>query len=332
MKKISLALCIVAFALPLFADDALVLPARVVRFYSIGNYATISKSYDSEWKGQDIKNNMSILNLGAAVEYGINDWISGALQWAPGYNVYSKIDGVDKGTLADAADLFVGAKVQLVGPRAPIQNETFRFAVAPGVKIPLSHPDWEKEYSNSSTKDFLVQAADKHTLGIGGRAYFDYVINEMFFLNLYSQCILYPADVDLKDTGLHGYGSWYALHSTGYAPKLNYGYDLTFEFEPHYSSMLGDGLQISAGLPLTFTMSPKESLSGDTTVPSGYETYAYVPNGATRSLSIGPNVSLFFQKALLPIEVKAGYTFPLTGENTYATDVLLLEFKVYAKL
>ncbi|HTX74182.1 MAG TPA: hypothetical protein VMC79_15230, partial [Rectinemataceae bacterium] len=260
-------------------------------------------------------------------EVGINDWITGAVQWAPGYNVYSKIDGMDKATLADAADLFVGAKLQIVGPKAPVQNETFRFAVAPGVKIPLSSPDWVTEATNAGTgKDFLAGGADKHTFGFGGRGYFDYVINEMFFLNLYTQFIYYPLAVDFKNANITAAGTWATIHAgdSTYNPTIMYGYDLTLEFEPHFNTMISDGLELEAGVPVTYTMSPKEDVSGDTYA-------AYTPNPDTNLLTVGPNVSLFFQKTFLPIEVKVGYTLPLMGKNTESVNTLLLELKVYAK-
>ncbi|HTX71829.1 MAG TPA: hypothetical protein VMC79_03300, partial [Rectinemataceae bacterium] len=131
MKKVLLIALVAALVIPVFADDALVMPAQVFRTYITGAYATVNNAYDNDGKTVDISSNaVTVFNMGAALEVGINDWITGAVQWAPGYNVYSKIDGKDKANLADSADLFVGAKLQIVGPKVPVQNETFRFAVA----------------------------------------------------------------------------------------------------------------------------------------------------------------------------------------------------------
>lgn len=330
MKKALLGLFMLALVLPaVFADDALVMPAKVIRTYITGAYASITKAYDNDGKAQDIGNDVTVVNLGAAVEYGVTDWITGAVQWAPGYNVYSKIKNQDKASLADAADLFVGAKLQIVGPKAPVQNESIRFAVAPGVKIPLSSPDWAKQYSNlTSGSTFLAQAADRHTLGVGGRAYFDYVINEMFFLNLYSQFIFYPSTVKVKDSGVQANATVAGVQTIipTYDPTLKYGYDLTLEFEPHFSTMLSDGLELSAGLPLTYEMIPATTLAGDTV-----SAVAFAADPDKNILTIGPNASLFFQKTFLPIEIKAGYMLPLMGKNNEATNTIVLQLKAYAK-
>jgi hypothetical protein len=329
MKKAFFSLCLIALVLPLFADDALVMPAKVIRTYIVGAYADITKQYDSDGKSQDLSNDVTAINLGGAVEYGVNDWITGAVQWAPGYFVYSKISGDDKATLADAADLFVGAKLQIIGPKAPVQNESIRLAFAPGVKIPLSSPDWAKQAQNYGSGDtYLGMPADRHTLGIGGRAYFDYVLNDKVFLNLYSQFIFYPTAVKAVDASLADYitvgMTRLATSDPSYDPSLKYGYDLTLEFEPHFNTMISDGLQFESGLPITLTMSPARSASNDT-----YDVYS--SEEASNLLTVGPNVSLFFQKTFLPLELKLGYSLPLMGKNESATNTVVLELKAYAK-
>ena len=49
---------------------------------------------------------------------------------------------------------------------------------------------------------------DKHTLGVGARAYFDYVLNEMIYINLYGEFIYYPMTVKLDTTN---YFNWAAV-------------------------------------------------------------------------------------------------------------------------
>jgi hypothetical protein len=201
--------------------------------------------------------------------------------------------------------------------------------VAPGVKFPLGKVDWEKQATNyGAGDDFLAQAADKHTLGAGGRVYFDYVINEMFFLNLYSEFIYYPMAVDIIDTSVQGYGTVKTVQGgdPAYNPTVKYGYDLTLEFEPHFGMMIGDGLKLSAGVPVTYTMAPESEVSGDT-----YSAVGFATTPAESLLTVGPNASLFFQKAALPFEVKLGYTLPLMGENSNATNTIVLQLKAYAK-
>jgi hypothetical protein len=336
MKKVLLSLCIAALALPLFADDALVLPSRVIRTYLVGVYANVPNEYDLDSKKQSLDNKISLFNLGAAVEYGVNDWISAAVQWVPGYYVASKIDGVDGATLADAADLFVGAKLQIVGPKAPVQNDTIRFAFAPGVKIPLSKPDYEKEFeSYMKGDDYLAKSADKHLFAFGGRGYFDYVINEMFFLNLYSEFLYYPGSIKAEDASVTDYGTVLGsrAYDPNYDPSLKYGYDLTLEFEPHFNTMVSEGLEFGAGLPFTYTASPGVSVSDDSLdVYSNEAQPVYAETQSSHLLNLGPYVSLFFQKSFIPLEFKVGYTFPLLGKNESAANRLLFELKAYAKL
>lgn len=339
MKRTLVALCIAVLALPLFADDALVLPARVIRTYFVGAYASASKGYDSDGKSYSLSSatdsydSIKAFNLGLAVEYGINDWISGAVQWVPGYFVASKVESDAFGnatpSLADAADLFMGAKVQIVGEKAPVQSNKVRFAFAPGIKVPLSKPDWSKEVENiAAQKDFLFNQADKHTFAIGGRGFFDYIVNEQIFLNLYSQFLFYPGSVKVADSGLYGNQvvSGYQAFYPNYDPSLKYGYDLTLEFEPHYSTMVSDGIEFEAGLPLTYTYSPAPTVSDDT--HNAFD--GKFPD--SKFLTLGPNVTLFFQKAPLPIEVEMGDYIPLAGKNTPATNSFFLELKVYAKI
>jgi hypothetical protein len=129
-----------------FADDALVMPAHVGRVYMTNTYAFANGSYDKDGKYTDFGSGngaYKAYNMGFALEYGVTDWITGAVQWAPGWNVWSDMDislsplSTSKININGVYDIFVGAKLQIVGEKAPVQNSLFRFAVAPGVKIPL---------------------------------------------------------------------------------------------------------------------------------------------------------------------------------------------------
>jgi len=120
-----------------FADDALVMPARVGRVYMTNSYAFANGEYDKDGNYDDYESGygaFKLYNMGFAVEYGITDWITGAVQWAPGWNVWSDMDrtGMDA-NINGLYDIFVGAKIQIVGEKAPVQNSMFRFAVAPGI-------------------------------------------------------------------------------------------------------------------------------------------------------------------------------------------------------
>ena len=316
MKKMLLIMLLAAIALPLFADDALVLPAQVLRLYVAPTYAFADKGFDPDGKLQDLgagSGKISIFDIGFAAEFGVTNWLTAAVQWVPGWTLYSKLDSIYPGpadyNVNGVNDIFAGAKIQILGDKGLVENKVIRLALAPGVKIPLPDVDWDKQLANYlGGKDATLTSIAKHAWGLGARAYFDYVINEMFFINLYSQYIMYFKRTD-------------AAYQVG-MPKgdLEYGYDLTFELEPHFTYMIADGLKFGAGLPVTYKMNPAIKYNGtEITDSDGY------------TLSLSPNVSLFLMKFFLPLEFKASYAFPLMGKNSYAINSFTLQVKAYLK-
>jgi hypothetical protein len=135
------------------------------------------------------------------------DWISLAAQWTPGWVGWSDVDqnlGSDSTVNANGvSDLFAGVAVQIVGKNAPVASGIFRAAVAPGVKIPFSGLDALEQYENWKKGDPVTAAnPDKHSLGVGGRAYFDYIpglLNKRLVFNLYSEFIGYPVKSKIRD-------------------------------------------------------------------------------------------------------------------------------------
>jgi hypothetical protein len=319
MRKVLVFLLLAAIAIPIFADDALVLPAGVLRLYVVPVYAMADKMYDNSGKAQDIAfglatAKLSLFNLGFAAEYGVTDWMSAALQWTPGWYAWSdlaltpslpvnfNVNGYD--------DLFAGAKIQIVGEKGLVENKQFRFAVAPGVKIPLADVDWEQQQKNLvAGDDTTITSLAKHALGVGARGYFDYVIDDMFFVNLYSEYIYLFERKNVETNP-------FSLTKE----NINWGYELTFEIEPHFQTMIADGIQFEAGLPLTYTTTPTQQVNG-----------VDVPDSDTALLSIRPNVSVFFLKSPIPIEAKLQYALPIMGKNTFNISAIDLELRAYLK-
>ena len=291
MRKILLfGLALLLLGSGLFADDAKVMPMMVGRVYAVPTFSYAPGSFDSDGKYHSFDDgSVRLFNLGFALEYGIINWITAAVQWTPGWTPWSNLEGAtgsDKTNVNGVADLFVGAKLQILGEKAPVQTDTFRFAIAPGVIIPLPGPDFEDELKNMAKgDDATLSSMDNHVFGAGARVYFDYIINEHFFINLYNETIIYPVKKDLDKAGPNlmmakaGFGSQLsAFAGMGFDPLLgqiagdlnnvsgevNYKYRLTFEIEPQYSTNLGKGLIFSAGLPINYRFSPAYdySLSG----------------------------------------------------------------------
>ncbi|HRY73031.1 MAG TPA: hypothetical protein P5165_07395 [Spirochaetia bacterium] len=318
MKKLFAVLLLVALALPVFADDAQTLPAGVLRTYITTAYAFGDQGFNPDGDKVDAME-LKALNLGTAIEYGVNDWISAGIQWAPGWNVWSETDYAlgagNTGLVNGIYDLFVGAKIQVVGSKAPISNDKVRFAVTPGVKIPLGGADFTKEYENIlAGEDAIISDPDKHAWAVGGRASFDYVINEMFFANLFCEYIKY---FEVKDALVSPTPA--ALEDLAKADYA-YGYTLKLEAEPHFETPLGGG-KLGIGVPVSYSMWPATEKDGVEMAakPEGY------------SLSISPSASYFFMAGPLPLEVKLGYTLPLMGESTPAYNTAVFQLKSYLK-
>lgn len=321
MRKLLTLLLVLAILAPAFADDAKVLPKGVFRTYFVFASDASDQAYGSDGEKQDSAE-MSSLSLGVAVEYGVTDQISAAIQWTPAYIFNSKIDpsplagGIPPFVpplpgdvnFDGLADLFVGAKVQILGPDGFVPNEAMRFALALGALIPLDNPDWDEETTAAlGGDDYKISSPSNQAVGLGFRLYFDYILSEMFFLNLYNETIFYlpteQASILAPTTEV----------------EYKYGYKATFEFEPHFEYPLGDGFTVSAGLPATFVMTPEVVEDG---VGDGLPTYI---------LKLNPNVSAFIMTPILPIEVKASYAFPLLGKNTSASSTLVFQLKAYLK-
>lgn len=362
MKKLlSLSLILLALGSMAFAEDAKVMPMMVGRVYFAPTFAFAVGGYDSDGKYQSLgsgEGSMKALNLGFALEYGVIDWITAALQWAPGWTVWSDVDkkvpftmGVSGPVSSDSsvngngpADIFLGAKVQIIGEKAPIKSTMFRFAVGPGVKIPLPATDMKEQFENARDGDAVTAAnGDYHVFGTGLRIYFDYLINEHFFINLYNETLFYPIKGDLKNAGYGEYApialGGQIVRSQGLqlaglpdvepAVEVNYGYDLTFEAEGVYTTSIAQGISLSAGLPVNYKLTPghKYSFDWDTTGNPTMDAtikgiYASLPaalqlkdQDPSHLLTVKPNVSVFITKTPMPLEFKLTYTAPVWGKN-----------------
>jgi len=327
MKKALILLLLAAFVLPVFADDALVMPKGVFRFWVAPNYGMADKKFDDDGKKVDIdiptvavSDGVKFFNLALALEYGVTDWITAAVQWVPGWTLWSTMGFDDvvipgpttlylsQATLGSFGDLFVGAKVQIVGPKAPVQNSDMRFAAAAGVKVPMPGAGQINFPGDFLVNESVVMAEiDHHLWGMGVRLYYDYIINPNFFINLYNETILYPEQKVKKSVNF------------GDDSKVAYGYDLTFELEPQYQMPLDNGIILKAGLPFTYAMAPETKIDG-----TGQDNASYL-------FSIGPNVAAFFTKAFLPFELELQYKLPLMGKTSFAMHVVSLQGKFYLK-
>jgi hypothetical protein len=352
-KTLLLGLVLILAAGAVFADDAKAMPKMVGRLWLAPTFAFAPAAYDTDGDYEsydDGEGALKFLNLGFALEYGIIDWITAAIQWAPGVNVWSDVDKDELGTgtknLDGVADLFVGAKIQIAGEKAPLKTDRLRFAIGPGVKIPLPGQDFEDQVKNVQTGDTVTAAnLDNHVFGVGTRVYFDYIFNEHFFINLYNETIFYPIEGDVEKSTLGEYMAFLTAKGTGAVmglgganadAKVNYGYDLTFELEPVYSTSLGDsGVTLTAGLPINYKFTPGHSYSvSDDNDNGGIKTALKKTDEAepTHILKVKPNISFFFTKWILPTDIGITYGIPVWGKNSLARHEITLKVKLYFAL
>jgi len=290
MKKLLIfGLALMLMGTALFADDAKVMPMMVGRVYVVPTYSFANGAFDAEGNLQRYKDPVKLFNLGAAVEYGITNWITGAIQWTPGWTPWSDVAPAAKDLLGSLnstsdvntngiADLFIGAKLQLIGEKAPLVDKNLRFSVAPGVIIPFSGPNFEDEFNNVLKSDTAtISNMDNHVFGYGARLYLDFIANEHFFFNFYNETILYPAKLDYNKAGptwagtkaglAQGLGTLAGMvgmadptpllvAGNAVTADINYKYRLTFEIEPQYSTSVGKGVIFSAGLPFNYRYMP----------------------------------------------------------------------------
>ena len=353
----------------LFADDAKVMPLRTGRLSLAPSLTYGVTSFDAGGRRLDNASPLGsgiikVFNFGAALEYGIISWITGAVQWAPGINVWSNVDmdmnlfalsqfGFPSGSSArvyDMGDLFVGAKVQILGKEAPVKTDNFRLAFAPGVKIPLPGPDFKDQFENLQNGYMVtVSTMDNHAVGVGLRSYFDYIINDKFFVNFYNETLFYVTKPDLNKAGLTEYLTSMGVNSNfgpGAVPagmessvegKVNYGMELTFEFEPTFSTPIADGLLFTTSLPITYkTSSGKKyeftgsGVLGDTAVDA---IKGALPDGdRSHSLSIDPGVAIMFYKWFIPMEFELNYKSPVWGMNASSNHTFVFIAKVFFKI
>jgi hypothetical protein len=324
MKKFLVALLFAALVLPIFADDAMVLPTGVFRITTAPSFASESKAYDSSGKLKDT-NAFWANNLGLALEYGANDWISAAIQWAPGWTYASHISGTNDANLNGVYDMFAGAKFQIVGEKAPVQSDTMRFAVATGLVVPFSGPNYADQAKNAAKGDaYTVINDDHHVLGLGGRGYFDYIFTKFFYVNLYTQFIDYPVKGNYEDASLLNYETAQFIKGMGglagpTPSKIDYGYNFTFETEPTFLYPVYDWVSLGGSLPIDFKCAPDQKVDGTAVGHTGWTTW-----------TINPTLEAFFTTAF-PVDLKLQYLIPLAGTNTQATSAFAIQVKTFLK-
>lgn len=323
------------FCFTVRADDALVLPAFAWRFYLIPAWTTVKANFDADGERQAIASGtgrMAVFNLGYAIEYGINRWLTTGLQWSPGTTLSSGLDFPagdpqrrDKACLNDSFDARAGFKLQLLGSKTMdpkratglLQSATLRLALGMGIKFPLSAINWDREAMNFFQNDpYLVQAADKHLVAPIVSLHADYIFirdsKGELFINLYAQYLPYLSKGRYSETSLTRY-----LDPAMADVKVDYGYDFLIELEPRFDRwVIARTLRIGFFLPLRFKATPATELDGISQFNPGY------------GVTVFPTLDLFWLLPKFPVELKIGYQYNVAGRNTPQTHTFAIILRV----
>ncbi|MDR2103896.1 MAG: hypothetical protein LBP42_07330 [Treponema sp.] len=326
MKKKALPLVLGLFCCfaPVFAESARVLPARSFRFETVPCFTLAAYYYGFDRKYARFQKNegaFKTLNLGFSAALGITDWLTAALRWNPGWNIWSQKEQILEPSheilLTGFYDLLAEIKIQIAGPRGLFKMQGLRLALAPEIKIPLPGPNYEEQAAKLERGEpIIMENLDRHIFGLGGRIYFDYLINNMFALTVLGEAIFYPPLLKLKDAGLDEY-----LSAGPYIPAdsmVRYMGDLNLKIGLHFEKALSRSLVFGAGLPLNYLMN------------CGTWYYSYLKNKGTEFLlSLQPNISFFFFQLPIPVNLQFRYSLPLGGENQNAAHAFALSIKIY---
>ncbi|MBN2628758.1 MAG: hypothetical protein JXA95_18995 [Spirochaetales bacterium] len=350
MRKLLISVLLASLAFTAFADDAKVLPSGVLRATFANILINSDSEYDKDGEKQD-SNKLLFDNFGSALEFGVTDIITAAIQWAPGTMVYTDFESATLDAVFTAysipnsskdavftglSDLFAGAKIQVVN------TSDMRFAFAPGAKIPLDSYDAAVEGQAMVDGDSyrVFSQSSTESLGLGGRIYFDWQITEDLFINLYNQTIFYLAnDKYTKDdavTYAANYNGAYAAAIGGGATptvaagiaentatdaisksSFEYPIYLDFEIEPHYDLNLNKTANLSFSVPVKYSMNGKVTVEG-----------TEKDNSDAFLLSVNPGMSFFYMGGF-PFELTANYDYPLAGKNSTTKSVFTFKLKLF---
>jgi hypothetical protein len=312
-------------------DDAFVLPAGAWRVYAVPAWSSVSSTWDGEGVRHEIPEGagrIKAFNLGLALEYGINCWITAGFQWTPGPNLSSSFDfppsdpaGRDRARLDDSFDALLGVKFAIVASPGPssfrseglVRSDRFRLALGTGVRFPLSSVDWEREARRYAAGDtYLPQAVDKHLVAPILGLYADWVVarskRSELFVGFYSQYVPYLSTANWAETSLARY-----LDPALAGVRVDYRYDAYVEVEPRYDHWAVPGkVRVGLHVPVRDRIFPAPLLNGVDQHNSGYR------------VIVTPTLDLMLPLPGVVMELKAGWQRTVAGKNAASADAVVL--------
>jgi len=220
MKKITIFIFMLV-CYGLFAQDARVMPAGTGRFNIMPSFSFATGERDAGGNFERFGSVQErLFNLGFGADLGVLDWLTVSAHWFPGWVARS-----DENTVTNnVSELFVGAKIQLLGEKAPFTSGEFRFAVNPGVYVPL---------------------ITDQAFAFVTRFYFDWIFNRNFFVSLTNETMIFPGNQDFADAGPD------FAHIRG-----NANYSLRFGLGSTFTAPITEGIDLTVGLPASYRYLP----------------------------------------------------------------------------
>jgi hypothetical protein len=294
VKKIPVLVLLLVFVfLPAFAEETALLPGKTLR-------VTLAPSFGfqvQEWEGREGAKVM-LFNTGLGLGYGVSEWFNVQVLWVPGVNAWSELkatSGTGSYTYGYNSDIFLGLKIGILGPDAPLVKENMRFALAAGLVAPLpvtDGSDWEGAY---------------HLWGTALRLYYDYVFTPLFYLNVYVETAYYPNQRLV--------GPNYGTRSVDHPLDLNFELDFRFQYPLEEKGMI-----LHWGVPLRFFAAPWINRNDSS-------------KGNERVMRFTPGVffTASWVKLQFPFDLTLRYEAPLWGKYDMPIHRVSLLGRIYVK-
>ena len=363
MKKALVFLLVLGMVTPLFADDAKVLPEKVLRIYTVPVVSFVTGTWDADGEltenEDDAGDGMpdgTIFSLGGRRINKNTDQISAGFQWTPVYSFLKPVDidtGTDSDVLTGGIDsVDVGAEIQILGNQGYVQNDQMRFSVTPGVVVPMPTRDWESEGEAAvDGDDYVAPGAETLTqFAVGALVNFDYLVTPEFYVNVFLEprfrlprTVDYSgfynpvatAEVDAASRAAGGPGFDDDVYDTY---EVEYGSNVFFEtgLDFNYELPVSESVRVDFGLPARFTLNtPRTDTETVEVTDAGAaagqadQENEFEPDDPSYTLYLDPSIGTFLTGLPVPLQFVATYRLPLVGQRASQVHSVVLEGRVY---
>lgn len=219
-------------------------------------------------------------------------------------------------------DIMTGFKISLFntsgqGADAIVPN-TFRGALAFGVGLPTGR------VADPSTTDIDTTKAGAESYILGLRTYWDYQVNEYFFINLSTEHE-YRFKGDYRHLNIAPDGLSYEVQEIKYKPGIYHYYEVEFALMFDITPTT----QFWSGVYFTGSHTDEGEYSDYPSHYTGSDT-----QDSSQAHYIKPYIGFYTKLGRLPISLQLSYSTPFSGfksRNTAAIDIVEIKLRAYLK-